>query len=189
MKRLTLAKKLRQWNNLMLHRIASLLYRFIASVAQLWFRVICQNRLIGMGEQNDDPDFEDLCAVSERWGDRTGSRWHSNLHSHGRRSGAGAWKTCHRLHQQRDQDESADEEEAAYRPIWAPTVTGDGLHHNPAPGMTLSADADKVTGEEIVEAEAMALATVQPRAALQEQAMVGGTGMLTPTSEKQHFSY
>ncbi len=37
------------------------------------------------------------------------------------------------------------------------------LHHNPAPGMTLRADADKVTGEEIVEAEAIAHATMQPR--------------------------
>jgi hypothetical protein len=29
--------------------------------------------------------------------------------------------------------------------ISAPAVIGDGLHHNLAPGMTLSADADKVT--------------------------------------------
>ncbi len=32
------------------------------------FRVICPNCLIGMGERNDNPEMEDLCAVAERWG-------------------------------------------------------------------------------------------------------------------------
>jgi hypothetical protein len=56
------------------------------------FRLMCPNCLIGMGERNDNPEMEDLCAVAERWGAGPVHPGTGHIRTHGGRTDGGAGK-------------------------------------------------------------------------------------------------